>query len=164
MLVRYRMFPTILVAGVLAGCAAGPARSPAQEEADAVATGRVYAALDANRIYYFRDVDVRVSNGVARLSGYVWSADALYCAEKVRAAFRASPGSQTRCNWSAQWQEVAVTAAADTRAWRARGSVGRDSVALILAALAVVSCSSTPERPTMEGNRQGARAPCLRGA
>ncbi|MFZ1099578.1 MAG: BON domain-containing protein [Steroidobacteraceae bacterium] len=83
MLVRYRMFPTILVAGVLAGCAAGPARSPAQEEADAVATGRVYAALDANRIYYFRDVDVRVSNGVARLSGYVWSADALYCAEKV---------------------------------------------------------------------------------
>lgn len=83
MLVRHGMFPAILVAGVLAGCAGGPARSPAQVQADAAATGRVYAALDANPIYYFRDVDVTVSNGVARLSGYVWSADALYCAQKV---------------------------------------------------------------------------------
>jgi osmotically-inducible protein OsmY len=83
MWLRFGPVPVIVVAAALVGCAAGPARSPAQEAADAVAAGRVYAALDANRIYYFRDVDVSVSNGVARLSGYVWSADALYCAEKV---------------------------------------------------------------------------------
>jgi osmotically-inducible protein OsmY len=43
----------------------------------------VYAALEANPIYYFRDVDVQVDYGVARLSGYVWTTDALYHAQQI---------------------------------------------------------------------------------
>jgi osmotically-inducible protein OsmY len=34
-------------------------------------------------VYYFRHVDVRVDNGVADLSGYVWSTDAIYAARKI---------------------------------------------------------------------------------
>ena len=34
-------------------------------------------------MYYFRHVDVRVDNGVAHLSGFVWSADAIYQARKI---------------------------------------------------------------------------------
>jgi osmotically-inducible protein OsmY len=73
----------LLAATVLAsGCATTP-RSPEQARDDAAITDRVYAALEANPVYYFQDVDVNVYDGVTRLSGYVWSADALYCAEKI---------------------------------------------------------------------------------
>lgn len=46
----------------------------------------VYAKLDANRTYYFRHVDVRLQNGVAHLSGYVWSTDAIYAARQIAAS------------------------------------------------------------------------------
>jgi hyperosmotically inducible periplasmic protein len=69
-------------AGVLA-CSSAPPKSPEQERADAATTRRVYTALDANPIYYFRDVDVSVDYGVAQLSGYVWTTDALYAAERI---------------------------------------------------------------------------------
>ncbi len=73
----------LLAATVLAaGCASTP-RSPEQARDDAATTDRVYAALEANPVYYFRDVDVSVYNGLTRLQGYVWSTDALYCAEKI---------------------------------------------------------------------------------
>lgn len=71
----------LTTAALGAGCAT--TRSPEQARADALTPDRVYAALEANPIYYFRDVDVAVDSGVARLSGYVWSADAVYCAESV---------------------------------------------------------------------------------
>lgn len=70
-------------AGLLAGCSAAPARSPEQERADNATAERVYAALEANPIYYFRDVEVNVDYGVARLSGYVWTTDALYHAQQI---------------------------------------------------------------------------------
>jgi len=34
-------------------------------------------------MYYFRHVDVTVDDGVAHLSGYVWSTDAIYRARKI---------------------------------------------------------------------------------
>jgi osmotically-inducible protein OsmY len=49
----------------------------------------VYTALNADPVYYFRHVDVRIDNGVAYLSGYVWSTDALYGARRIA---RSVPG------------------------------------------------------------------------
>jgi osmotically-inducible protein OsmY len=50
---------------------------------DEILANTVYSDLNANPIYYFRHVDVRVDNGVAHLSGYVWSTDAIYAARKI---------------------------------------------------------------------------------
>jgi osmotically-inducible protein OsmY len=50
---------------------------------DEILANTVYAELNADPIYYFRHVDVRVDNGVAHLSGYVWSTDAIYRARRV---------------------------------------------------------------------------------
>lgn len=50
---------------------------------DEILTNSVYTELNANPTYYFRHVDVRVDNGVADLSGYVWSTDAIYAARKI---------------------------------------------------------------------------------
>jgi osmotically-inducible protein OsmY len=77
------------LAAVIAGCSMTPPKSPAQERADTALADRVYAALQANPIYYFRDVDVDVDDGVAHLGGYVWSTDALYHAQMIA---RAVPG------------------------------------------------------------------------
>jgi osmotically-inducible protein OsmY len=70
-------------AAALVACSSAPPKSPEQERADAATAERVYAALDANPIYYFRDVEVSVDYGVARLSGYVWTTDALYHAQDI---------------------------------------------------------------------------------
>jgi osmotically-inducible protein OsmY len=50
---------------------------------DEILASTVYSALNADPIYYFRHVDVTVDDGVAHLSGYVWSADAIYQARKI---------------------------------------------------------------------------------
>jgi osmotically-inducible protein OsmY len=50
---------------------------------DEILANTVYSALNADPIYYFRHVDVMVDNGVAHLSGYVWSTDAIYQARKI---------------------------------------------------------------------------------
>ena len=50
---------------------------------DEILANAVYSQLNADPIYYFRHVDVTVDNGVAHLSGYVWSADAIYAARKI---------------------------------------------------------------------------------
>src|SRR5579864_993430 len=78
-----------VIVGAVAGCATTTPRTPEQERADNALSERVYAALQANPIYYFRDVDVDVDNGVAHLGGYVWSTDALYHAQQIA---RAVPG------------------------------------------------------------------------
>ena len=67
----------------VAACASAPPKSPEQERADAATAERVLAALETNPIYYFRDVEVSVDYGVARLSGYVWTTDALYAAQNI---------------------------------------------------------------------------------
>jgi len=51
--------------------------------ADEALANTVYSQLNADPMYYFRHVDVRVDNGVAHLSGYVWSTDAIYQARKI---------------------------------------------------------------------------------
>lgn len=61
-----------------AGAAAGEQISTNELLANAV-----YRRLNADPIYYFRHVDVRVDHGVALLSGYVWSTDALYGARRI---------------------------------------------------------------------------------
>jgi len=70
-------------AAMMVACAGSPPKSPEQERADAATTERIYAALEANPIYYFRDVEVSVDYGVAHLSGYVWTTDALYAAQGI---------------------------------------------------------------------------------
>ena len=54
-----------------------------ESPADEVLANSVYSALNASPIYYFRHVDVSVDNGVAQLSGYVWSTDAIYEARRI---------------------------------------------------------------------------------
>jgi osmotically-inducible protein OsmY len=75
----------ILAASVVlaVACSTAPPKFPEQERADGATTERIYAALDANPIYYFRDVEVNVDYGVARLSGYVWTTDELYHAQQI---------------------------------------------------------------------------------
>jgi osmotically-inducible protein OsmY len=70
-------------AALAVACSTIPPKSPEQERADAAIAERVYAALEASPIYYFRDVEVQVDYGVARLSGYVWTTDALYHAQQI---------------------------------------------------------------------------------
>ena len=50
---------------------------------DLALANAVYAALVADPIYFFRHVDVRVDGGVADLSGFVWSTDAIYRARRI---------------------------------------------------------------------------------
>jgi hypothetical protein len=71
------------IAALAVACSTTPPKSPEQERADNATAERVYAALEANPIYYFRDVEVSVDSGVARLSGYVWTTDALYHAQQI---------------------------------------------------------------------------------
>jgi osmotically-inducible protein OsmY len=70
-------------AAAMAACSSVPPKSPEQAQADAATAARVYAALESNPIYYFRDVEVSVDYGVVQLSGYVWTTDALYRAQEI---------------------------------------------------------------------------------
>jgi hypothetical protein len=83
----------IAVATLTVSCASAPPKPTAPAAAqsmrsefgatDEVLANIVYSELNADPLYYFRHVDVRVDNGVAHLSGYVWSADAIYQARKI---------------------------------------------------------------------------------
>jgi len=68
--------------------AAGSARAE-QAVTDELLASAVYSKLNADPTYYFRHVDVRVDHGVAHLSGYVWSTDAIYGARRIA---RSVPG------------------------------------------------------------------------
>ena len=66
--------------------AAAPTGEPQQaapSTSDEGLTKAVSSALDADPNYYYRHVNVRVDTGVAKLSGYVWSTDAIYAARKI---------------------------------------------------------------------------------
>lgn len=83
----------IAVATLTVSCASAPPTPPAPSAAesirselgatDEILANAVYSQLNADPIYYFRHVDVRVDNGVADLSGFVWSTDAIYRARKI---------------------------------------------------------------------------------
>jgi osmotically-inducible protein OsmY len=75
-----------------ASCATAPSQPPPSTAAsvraeqgatDDVLANAVYASLSADPTYYYRHVDVRVDNGVAHLSGYVWTTDAIYRARTI---------------------------------------------------------------------------------
>lgn len=66
--------------------AAPPTAQPAQAVADTsdeALTKAIYAALDADPHHFFRHVDVRVDNGVATLSGFVNSSQAINRARTI---------------------------------------------------------------------------------
>ena len=70
-------------------CSSATVRSPEQERADAATAKRLHAALADDPVYFFQHVDVSVHDGVARLSGLVFTPDALFQAERIA---RAVPG------------------------------------------------------------------------
>jgi osmotically-inducible protein OsmY len=77
----------IAAATLAASCATAPpqpglARAE-QGAADELLANTVYSQLNADPIFFFRHVDVRVDQGVAHLSGYVWSTDAIYRARQI---------------------------------------------------------------------------------
>jgi len=75
----------LLLVTLITACATAPPTSPEQVRAEELTAERIYAALDADPIYYFRHVDVRVDGTVAHLSGYIWSVQALYRAKRIAA-------------------------------------------------------------------------------
>jgi len=88
-----RWTAALMAAAMLtASCATAPSQPPPSTAAsvraeqgatDDVLANAVSAALSADPTYYYRHVDVRVDNGVAHLSGYVWTTDAIYRARTV---------------------------------------------------------------------------------
>jgi hypothetical protein len=77
---------TLLGAMLLASCStSAPIApiSPAQAAANQALANRVYLALNADPVYFFRHVNVSADNGVVHLSGYVWTADAIYQARNI---------------------------------------------------------------------------------
>lgn len=83
-----------LIAPLTVACATTPPSLSTQAAAesakyDDLVASAVTAALNADPKYYFRHVDVQVVNGVADLSGYVWSTDAIY---RARALASTTPG------------------------------------------------------------------------
>ena len=75
---------TCVAAALLAiSCAADPRHSPQQRQSDARATNEFYAKLNSDQVYYYSHVKIRVENGVAHLSGYVWNTEALNHAKEV---------------------------------------------------------------------------------
>lgn len=75
----------LLVVMFITGCSTIVPRPVEQTRTEEQTADRVYSALNADPTYYFRHVDVRVDHGVAHLSGYVWSTDALYRAKQITA-------------------------------------------------------------------------------
>jgi osmotically-inducible protein OsmY len=73
----------ITAATLCVGCAATPPSSPALSATDQDLADRVSLALNNDPTYLFRHVDVSVTDGVASLSGYVWSTDAIYRARRI---------------------------------------------------------------------------------
>ncbi len=85
---RCGAFPAVCAAAALAVACSTPPKSAEQIRADESIGQQVYSALNADPIYFYRHVDVRVDDGVADLSGYVWSADAIYRARQITRAVR----------------------------------------------------------------------------
>lgn len=80
---------TLIAATVVAlvgACATAPPPAAPRGASDQGLANRIYAALNADPWYFYRHVDVRVEDGVASLSGYVWSTDAVYQARHIAAA------------------------------------------------------------------------------
>lgn len=75
----------LLAVTLMTACSTTIPEPVEQTRAEEQTVDKVYSALNADPNYYFRHVDVRVDHGVAYLSGYVWSTDALYRAKQIAA-------------------------------------------------------------------------------
>ena len=73
----------LIAALALASCSTMAPSAPGQVVADRAVAQHVYLALNSDPYYYFQHVNVRVDDGVAILSGYVWTPDALYRARQI---------------------------------------------------------------------------------
>jgi osmotically-inducible protein OsmY len=73
----------LVVAGLSGSCASTPPRTPAQTVVDEAVASSVYTALNDDPVYFYRHVNVTVDDGIASLSGYVWSSDAIYRARHI---------------------------------------------------------------------------------
>jgi len=84
-MVRKVMWMAILLS--LTACAGQPASQQVsratETQTDEAIAAEVHKALNADAVYYFKHVDVQVSQGVVTLSGYVWSTPAIYRAKKI---------------------------------------------------------------------------------
>ncbi len=98
--------PLLMLAMLIAACSTSPPRSPEQVRVDQATEQRVYAALNADPTYYYRHVDVRVDDGAAHLSGYVWSSDAMFKAKQIAAGI---PGVRVVVNEMELQREVDET-------------------------------------------------------
>ena len=78
-----RTTASLVAATLLVSCATTPSRSPPPTAADEALASAVYSTLNADPVYYLRHVEVRVDHGVAYLSGYVWSTEAIYAARRI---------------------------------------------------------------------------------
>jgi osmotically-inducible protein OsmY len=79
-----RAAPALIIAALAAAsCSTMPQTPTAQTVADRALAQRVYVALNADPVYFFRHVNVQADDGVAVLTGYVWSPDALYRAREI---------------------------------------------------------------------------------
>jgi len=97
---KTRWLPVLVsAAAFMASCVTLPQQPPPPAGAgtagaqqvltDELLADAITSRLNADPTYYFRHVDVRVDHGVAQLSGYVWSTDALYRAQRIA---RSVPG------------------------------------------------------------------------
>jgi osmotically-inducible protein OsmY len=79
-----RGLPALLIAAIaVTSCAPLPQKPTVQTAADRAVARHVYLALNSDPYYYFQHVSVRVDDGVAVLTGYVWTPDALYRARQI---------------------------------------------------------------------------------
>jgi len=79
-----RAAATCVAAAMLAAaCAADPPTSSRQRQSDIRAMNEFYSRLASDQAHYYDHVTIRVDNGVARLSGYVWNTEAQYHAKEV---------------------------------------------------------------------------------
>lgn len=85
----------IATAALAASCASAPPQAPAAAAASAasaelvpndVLANSVYSRLNASPLYYYRHVNVAVDGGIAYLTGYVWSTEAIYEARRIAAS------------------------------------------------------------------------------
>lgn len=76
----------LLMVGVLAtGYSNTTPKELPRDGLDRSTTLQIYTRLDTDPVYYYRHVNVSVHNGVATLSGYVWSTSAYYRAKDIAA-------------------------------------------------------------------------------
>jgi osmotically-inducible protein OsmY len=81
-----RLAPPLLAVLLLAAaCATQPGRTPAERAMDGALAREVEATLLEDPGIFARHIDVTADRGVVTLSGFVWSTDDLYAAERLAA-------------------------------------------------------------------------------